>query len=74
MWLALIWTLFIYGLVFGVIYWMAGVIESKVAIVAPFMWLVWLILTVAAGVFCIGILLGSVPLIPFGQVGAARIY
>jgi len=73
MWLDLLWTLLIYGVVFAIVWWIATTIESKVPFIAPFMWLAWVVLAVAAGAVCIGILIGNVPLIPFLQVGSARL-
>lgn len=60
MWLDLIWTIVIYGLVFGILWW--AINYFKASIPAPFIVVV-----------SIGVPLGNVPLIPFGAVGNARI-
>lgn len=72
-WLSLIWTLGIYLVVFAILWGIVSQVEARVPAVSPFMWLIWIVLYVAAGVIAIGILMGNVPLIPFGQIGRARI-
>ena len=73
MWLDIIWTLGIYLVVFAILWGIVSQIEIRVPAVTPFIWLIWIILYVAAGVIAIGVLMGSVPLIPFGQIGRGRI-
>jgi hypothetical protein len=69
----LIWTLGIYLVIFAILWGIITQVEARVPAVTPFMWLMWVVFYVAAGVIAINILLGNVPLIPFGQVGRARL-
>lgn len=71
MWLDLIWTIVIYGLIFGILWWALNYFKAHIP--EPFAMIVTIVLVAAIVVVSIGILIGNVPLIPFGRVGAARI-
>ncbi len=71
MWIDLIWTAFVYGLVFAVLWWGVGQLAGMIA--EPFGKFARAFLVVGIVVVCIGILIGRVPIIPFGQIGTARL-
>jgi hypothetical protein len=73
MWLDLIWTLGLYLVIFAIIWWAVSEVEKRVPKVQPFIWLIWVVLIVAAAAIAVGILIGKVPLIPFLEIGSRRL-
>ena len=72
MWLDLLWTVVIWGAVFAILWW-GLVMQLGPKMPAPFQTVILVILTLAVMVVCISLLLGRIPLIPFGTVGTASI-
>jgi ABC-type branched-subunit amino acid transport system permease subunit len=70
-WLDLLWTVVIYGLIFGILWWAVNYFKSQIP--QPFAMILTVILIAAIVVVSIGILIGNVPLMQFGQVGQARL-
>lgn len=68
--LNILWTLLIYAMVFGILWWMLNAISQKITAMAPFLSIAWVILIVAAGAVAIAILIGRLPLIPFLHFGS----
>jgi hypothetical protein len=70
-WLDLIWTIVVYGLIFGILWWAVNYFKANIP--APFAMILTVVLVAAVVIVSIGILIGNVPLIEFGRVGRARI-
>ena len=70
-WLNLIWTIVIYGMVFGILWWALGYFRGQIP--QPFAMIATVVIVAAICIVAIGILLGGVSLIPFGAFGGVRI-
>lgn len=65
----ILWTLFLYGIVFSILWWMLTAVSARVASLQPFLNIAWVVLIVAMGCITIAIIIGKIPLIPFLHFG-----
>lgn len=66
----ILWTLLLYGAIFGILWWMLSSISTKVARLQPFMDWAWIVWTVAVGCVGIALILGRLHIVPFLTFGS----
>lgn len=67
----ILWTLLIYGAIFGILWWMLTAVSAKAVSLQPFLNIAWIALIIAMGCVAIAILIGRIPLMPFLTFGTS---